>query len=180
MRQLISVLIFLMIYSCIPVRIAPNIKGDKIVKAKRFKRDLPRNYGFVFEDPKDANEFYNFINMKFKLDYIDVESNVPIKVEEETYFLSFYEREKVTKTINLLPILVDAKRESNGNDPIMEDVHTSRNGKWYLILIVLDSEMNDGLSPNYQKKDKILSYLRNLQHEYLTTHNYLESYLRSD
>jgi len=27
--------------------------------AKKFKRSLPRDYAFIFEDPKDANEFYN-------------------------------------------------------------------------------------------------------------------------
>ena len=82
----------------------------------------------------------------------------------------------MTKTINLLPVLVDAKIESNGYDPILETLHTSRNGYWYLILIVLDSEMNDGLSPDYGNRDAILHYLRNLQEEYLTTQNYLESY----
>lgn len=167
---------FILIYSCIPIRLAPTIESYRIVKAKRFKRDLPRSYGFVFEDPKDADEFYNFINMKFDLGHIDVEFNVPFTIDTNTYYLSFYERERVTKTFNLLPVLVDAKIESNGYDPILETLHTSRNGYWYLILIVLDSEMNDGLSPDYGNRDAILHYLRNLQEEYLTTQNYLESY----
>lgn len=167
---------FILIYSCIPIRFAPTIESYEIVKAKRFKRNLPRGYGFVFEDPKDADEFYNFINMKFDLGHIDVEFNVPFTIDTKTYYLSFHERERVTKTINLLPILVDAKIESNGYDPLLETLHTSRNGYWYLILIVLDSEMNDGLSPDYNNRDAIIHYLKNLQEEYLTTQNYLESY----
>jgi hypothetical protein len=33
---------------------APNIKTDKLKLAKRFKRDLPNQYGFIFENPKEA------------------------------------------------------------------------------------------------------------------------------
>ena len=46
--------------SCIPLKIAPNIKGEKIVNAKKFKKDLPKYQGFIFEDTKNANEFYEF------------------------------------------------------------------------------------------------------------------------
>ncbi len=55
MRPLIFIIISFFMFSCIPIKIAPNIETDKLVKAKRFKRDLPRNYGFVFEDPKDSD-----------------------------------------------------------------------------------------------------------------------------
>jgi len=104
--------------------------------------------------------------MKFDLGHIDVEFNVPFTIDTKTYYLSFQERERVTRTINLLSVLVDAKIESNGYDPLLEALHTSRNGNCFLILIVLDSEMNDGLSPDYINRDAIIHYLRNLQEEY--------------
>mgnify|MGYP000385870746 FL=1 len=178
MRQLLFSIISLFIFSCIPIRIAPNIETDKLVKAKRFKRDLPRNYGFVFEDPKDADEFYKFINAKYDLGFIDVASNVPLTIDNRTYFLSFYERERVTKTINLIPIAIDAGLESKGNNPILEDAHTSRSGHWYLVLIVTDNELKDCLNPNYINHAKIIKYLRILKEEYLTTHNYIETVLK--
>lgn len=169
--------LILSFFSCIPLSIAPKIETDKLVKGKRFKRNLPRNYGFVFKDSKDANEFYNFINAKYDLGFIDVESNVPFEIDENNYFLSFYEREKVTKTINLIPIAVDASLASKGNDPMLEDAHTSRTGNWYLILIVTDVDMNDCLNPEYESHAKVMEYLRNLKEEYLTTQNYIETYL---
>jgi len=177
MREFLISLLLLFFFSCIPISIAPNIETDKLVKAKRFKRDLPRNYGFVFEDSKDANEFYNFINAKYDLGFIDVESNVPFEIDENNYFLSFYEREKVTKTLNLIPIAVDASLESKGNAPLLEDAHTSRTGRWYLILIVTDADINDCLNPKYESHAKVMEYLRNLKEEYLTTNNYIETYL---
>lgn len=179
MRQLVLGIVSLFIFSCIPIRIAPKIKTYKLVKAKIFKRDLPRNYGFIFEDPKDTNEFYIFINAKYHLGFIDVASNVPLTIDNKHYFLSFYERERVTKTINLLPIAVDASLESKGYDPILEEAYTSRTGHWYLILIVTDNELKDCLNPNYVHHDKIIEYLRNLREEYLTTHNYMETVLKS-
>jgi hypothetical protein len=53
--------------SCIPLSFAPKIKTDKVKLAKRFKRDLPKQHGFIFEDPKEADEFYTFINTKYQL-----------------------------------------------------------------------------------------------------------------
>ena len=121
MKKLSCYLLILIAYSCIPYKIAPNIEGEKIIKAKKFKKNLPNFYGFIFEDPKNANEFYNFINAKYNLKHLNVDSNVPISINNETYYLSFFEREKATETINLIPIAVDAGLQSKGNDPIFED-----------------------------------------------------------
>ncbi|CAH0335330.1 hypothetical protein FVB9288_00966 [Flavobacterium sp. CECT 9288] len=52
MKKLGLCFLILLLYSCIPLRIASNIEGDKIVQAKKFKKDLPNCYGFVFEDKK--------------------------------------------------------------------------------------------------------------------------------
>ncbi|MGY5847664.1 hypothetical protein ACW6QP_09605 [Salegentibacter sp. HM20] len=178
MRPLIFLFISFFLISCIPIKIAPKIETDKLVKAKRFKRDLPAKYAFVFEDPKDSDEFYNFMNAKYDLGFIDVESNVPIQIENNTYFLSFYERERVTETINLIPMAIDAGLKSKGNNTILEEAHTSRTGHWYLVLIVTDDALEDGLNPNYVNQEKIIKYLRNLKNEYLTTHNYIETVLK--
>ena len=177
MRQLLTIILFVSIYSCIPTRITPNIETDKVVIAKKFTRDLPRSYSFIFEDPKKANEFYSFINTKYNLNHGDVEYNVPIHVNDSIYYLSFHERERTTKTLNLIPFLIDAKLESEGYGPLLEDIYTSRMGNWYLILTVYDDNFKDCLKPDYPHREAVLAHLRNLQNEYLTTHNYLESQL---
>ncbi|NVN17085.1 hypothetical protein GUA46_01920 [Muricauda sp. HICW] len=73
-RFLPSIFVLVLLSSCIPLRIAPNIKDYKLIQGKRFKKGLPKKSVFVFEDPKDANEFYEYINTKFQLDdyYVDV------------------------------------------------------------------------------------------------------------
>jgi hypothetical protein len=179
MKELLPILVFFIFSSCIPLRIAPKIMDDKVMVAKKFKRSLPRNYAFIFQDPKNADEFYNFINMKFDLGYQDVEWNVPFSINDETYFLSFYETEIPTKTLNLIPIMVDFKRESNGNTPLFEDAHFSRIGNWYLVITVYNSEMRDCLEPQYESRSSVLKYLRDLRLEYLNTHNYLETLLKN-
>ena len=173
------ILVLFILSSCIPLRIAPTIKDDKVMLAKKFKRNLPREHAFIFEDPKEADEFYNFINAKYDLGYDLVESNVPFSIEGNQYFLSFYETEIPTKTLNLVPIVIDAKLESNGHDPLLADAEFSRKGKWFLVLTVSDTAMNDCLSPNYKLRDTVVKYLRQLKAEYLNTHNYVEVLLKN-
>ena len=178
MKKFASYLLILLTYSCIPLKIAPNIQGEKIVNAKKFKKDLPNFQGFIFEDSKNANEFYNFINAKYNLKHINVESNVPISINNKTYFLSFFERERTTKTLNLIPIAIDVDRNSKGKDPLLEDLYTSRNGFWYLILTVTDNEIEDCLNPKYPQHQEIINHLKNLKNEYFSTSNYMEAYLK--
>ena len=178
MKHLPILLVFFLMSSCIPIRIAPNIKDYKVKVAKKFKRKLPRSYAFIFEDPKDANEFYNYINIRYQLDYQNVEWNVPFSIEGENFFLSFYETEIPTKTINLIPIFIDAGLDSKGMDPIFEDIYSSCVGNWYLVLTVSDSNMNDCLKLNHVYYKKAVKYLRALKNEYLNTSNYLDPLFR--
>ena len=180
MKQLSIVLGLFVLSSCIPLRIAPTIKEDKVMIAKKFKRNLPKNYAFIFEDPKDADEFYYFINTKYALDHQDVEWNVPITINNEEVYLSFYEVEIPTKTINLIPILIDASLDRSGIGPILADEEFSRIGHWYLALTVSDANMEDCLDPAHIQRINAISYLQNLRIEYLNTQNYLEARLNTE
>jgi len=172
MKTTSLIIIILFFSSCIPTKIAPKIETHKIAVAKKFKRTLPKQHAFIFEDPKDANEFYNYINTKFQLEHKEVSHNVEISINNKPYYLSFYETSRDTKTVNLVPIIVDAKKEQNGNDPMFEDAHVSRKGKYYLVLTVFDDKVNNCLAENYTKRNAVIKYLETMRKEYLTTHNY--------
>ncbi len=178
MRKACLFLIVLFATSCIPIRIAPNIKEHKIIKANKFKRKLPKQYAFVFEDPKEANEFYNYINTKFQLERQAVDWDVPFRVENEFHYLRFYEADIPNKTLNLIPFFIDAKRESNGNDALFTDSYVSRKGNWYLVLTVNSDESIDCLNPDYKYNKQVVSYLIKLREEYISTHNYAEVLLK--
>ncbi len=178
MKYILLTLSFFIFFSCIPLRIAPKIEGDKLMIAKKFKRKLPRQNALIFEDPKDTNEFYNYINTKYALNDQDVAWNVPFIIDNEEFFFSFYETEIPTKTINLIPIVINAELEEKGHDPLLEDAEFSRIGNWYLALTVSDSTMGDCLDPNYKSREKVLKYLQDLKTEYLNTNNYLEAWFR--
>lgn len=161
-------------FSCIPYKIPPKIESHKVMKTKKFKRDLPSSFGFVFNDPKEADEFYYYINSKFDLGYDQVETNVPMKIDNERFYLSFHEREKTSETLNLIPLVIDGILNSEGHDPIFEEVHTSRSGYWYIILTVEDEELLDVLDPTHDDHKKVVDYLSRLRQEYLNTHHYSE------
>ncbi|AFL80856.1 hypothetical protein Aeqsu_1363 [Aequorivita sublithincola DSM 14238] len=165
-------------FSCIPLQIAPNIEGAKIYKGKKFKRQLPKQCVYVFEDPKDANEFYTYINAKYDIDYDIGGANVPISIDNKKYYLTFYEVERNTKTVNLVPIVADAAMDSKGIDPVFENHYTSRSGSWYIALTVTDETFQDNLKESDPAYKNIMKHLDNLRNEYLTTANYMEIYLK--
>lgn len=53
-KQLLVVILVIVVQSCIPLPIAPNIEDYKITKGKKFKRSLPKRQMFIFEDIKEA------------------------------------------------------------------------------------------------------------------------------
>lgn len=180
MKHLPTILFLLIISSsCIPLRIAPSIKEDKVMVAKKFKRKLPKHYAFIFEDPKDAGEFYNYVNIKYDLNHVNVQ-NIPFIMDKETYHFCFYETEIPSKSINLIPSIAHKALENNGLPTlgIDDDIKFHRFGNWYLVLTVLDNDMNDALHPHYKPRNEIIKFLKDLRMEYLNTHNYYEAMLK--
>lgn len=179
MKYLYAIFFSFLFISCIPLSIAPNIDGGKVYAPKKFKKHLPHNYVYVFEDPKDANEFFEYMNAKFQILYDDDLGNIPIQIENKTYYLTFYEVERNTKTVNLVPIVVDAKLDQEGYGPILEDAHVTRTGSWYIALTVTDENLKDALNPDYSSHQRIIGYADTMRTEYLTTAQYIEIYLKS-
>ncbi len=178
MKILFLAIIYFLAFSCIPLQIAPNIDGAKIYKGKKFKRKLPKQHVYVFEDPKDANEFYTYINAKYKIDYDDGGGNVLIIINQKKYYLTFYEVERNTQTVNLIPMIIDAALDEKGYGSTLEDFYYSRSGAWYIALTVSDDDFNDNLKEDDPAHKQILKHLDNLRNEYLTTANYMEVYLK--
>jgi len=172
---LLAIFVLIFLNSCIPLRIAPNIKDFKLTKGKRFKKGLPKKNVFVFEDPKDTDEFYNYVNTKFQLDDYYVDVQVPFLIEGQTFYFSFYEVEIPTKTINLIPLALDvALNQATDMEPVFNEAHTSRIGNWYVAMEVFSDTEKDCLSENSISREIVLSYLRDLKNEYLATDNYNE------
>ena len=174
-RTLLALFVLVFLNSCIPIRIAPSIKDYKLTKGKRFKKGLPKKSVFVFEDPKEADEFYNYINTKFQLRNYFVDVEVPFYIDDRAFYFSFYEVEIPTKTINLIPLALDvALNQATDMDPVFDEAHTSRVGNWYIAMEVFSDTEKDCLREGSVSRDIVLSYLRDLKNEYLATDNYNE------
>lgn len=174
MKQL-SILLVLLIFftSCIPLRTAPNIENYKVKVAKKFKRKLPNSYAFIFEDHKEADDFYHFINLKYGLNHKNVERSVPFIVNNKKYYLSFYETFIPTKTLDLFPLIFEATLAMTlgGQDSYGGEIEITRTDSWYLVLIVSDSNFEDCLEPNNKYRAEVLNYLKDLKIEYLSSYN---------
>jgi hypothetical protein len=93
--------------SCIPISIKPEIIDYSITNGAKFKRGLPNQTVFVFEDPEDTEEFYTYIKVKFNRQYQDVGYHIPVEVYDTAFYVTFCETERTTKTINLILITAD-------------------------------------------------------------------------
>jgi hypothetical protein len=180
MKFLFCITTFLFI-SCIPIAIKPTIEDYKITNGKNFKSGLPNKTSFIFEDPKNANEFYTYINVKFNRNTIDAEYNIPIAIGSQTFYMTFFEAERTTKTVNVLPMAADVLLSANnlGSGTTFNNVYTSRKGSWYISIIVLDNEMKDILAQNNKTQQQVVDYLSALKKEYLSTANYQEVYFKN-
>lgn len=173
-RILLALFVLSTLQSCIPLRIAPNIDDYKITKGRKFKRSLSQRQMFIFEDSKEADQFYSFVNIKFQLDDANVYDDVPFTINGEQYFFAWYEVEIPNKSLNLLPIFIDAVLTVSDMDPILEDIYSSRKGNWYLAIEVYNDLETDCLYETSLSREAVLKYLRDLKKEYLATHNYNE------
>jgi len=176
MRFSLTLLLLFIASSCVPVKIAPKFKNEdyKIVQAKKFKRKLSHETSFIFKDPKDEDEFYNYLNTKFQLNDNNVGSNTPINIDDKIFYLSYSETEKEDKSINIPLVLADAKRESNGNNKIFESHHVNRKGHWYILITVYDNDIKNCLLKDNPNRQVVVDYLIDLKKEYLNTSNYNE------
>ena len=184
MRHILSILcLVLIIQSCVPIRVAPAIRDYKLKKGKKFKRSLSKRTMFIFEDPKDANHFYNYVNTKFQLGDENVYDDVPFLIDDEYYFFAFYEVDIPTKILNLAPAIFSAtlnaalESEDDLDDVGGEDI--LRTDNWYIAIEVYSDKEKDCLHEDSFSREPVLNYLRTLKKEYLTTHNYNETIFKN-
>lgn len=180
MRKSIVLLSSLFLFSaCFPIAIAPNLENGKVIRARKFKRKLPNRHTYVFTDHKDANEFYSYINTKYSRNHKLVTTNVPVTIASNTYYLSFFEADKSSKTINLVPLLIDARRSSNGNEPILENHYSSRKDVWYILLQITAEDFSDALDPEYARYAEVFQFATKMREEYNRTFNYRQTILQA-
>ena len=166
MKQLAAIFLVFIFCSCIPTRIAPKIDDYDIKVAEKFKRKLPKNYAFIFEDPKEEGAFYNFINYKYDLISGNVGKFIPFSIEDEDYYLSYDEVVIEEKYLNFTPVIFEALIGANSDDEGAQ-VETDRYGHWYFVITILDTEMADCLNPKYKNRIAVINYLRHLKLDYL-------------
>jgi hypothetical protein len=175
-KVLLIASVLLITTSCIPYKFAPKFKNEdyKVMKAKKFQRKLAKETSFIFKDPKDANEFYNYINTKYKLNHNNVGLNSPIQINTDTYYFTYHEVERTDETANIGLVLTDLVLDEKLGVTAFDNNYSSRKGHWYIVITVYDENLKNCLLDKHPKKLEVLQYLKELQQEYLKTHNYEE------
>ena len=180
MKYFAIVFTLLILNSCVPIKIAPQIIDYKVANGKRFQKKLPKQQTFIFNDPKKANEFYQFLNAKIGFDNLKMDYYLPIDINHKKYFLSYYEVTRDTKTLNFIPILFDAAINGNGMDSQLENIYVTKNRKgiWYIAITIHNDKSSDCLTEEFEKSKEVIFYLKKLKDEYLETSNYTETRMK--
>ena len=144
------------------------------MKANKFQRKLPKETAFIFKDPKDADEFYNYINTKYSLNHNNVGLNTPILVNSHRFYFIYHEVERTDETANIGLVFADLVLEEKTGLTAFENNYSSRKGHWYIIITVYDENLKNCLLHKHPKNSEIIQYLKGLKQEYLTTLNYQE------
>lgn len=105
MRLICFVICNLLFFSCIPYRIAPQVDTYKLINGRRFIKKSKTN-SFVFIDPKQADEFRQFITIKLTstppweqpFPYWE-DQQFLFTINKDSFYLCYYEAYKTTKTI---------------------------------------------------------------------------------
>ncbi len=164
--------------SCIPLKIAPKINDYKISRGSKFSKELSDRSMFLFEDPKDAGEFYSYVNNKYELNNLNVYDDVPFVINGDQYFFAFYEIEKDDKLLNLFPVLIYAALDAEDGDYDGGDEILKREN-WYIAIEVYSDVEKDCLALDSLSREVVLQYLRTVKEEYLSTDNYNELVLKN-
>lgn len=179
--RIIPLLIFiLLLTSCIPTQIAPIIDEYRVQEGRKFHKSLSEHYAFIFNDPKEAYDFYNYVNIVYQLNHNDVNIDVPFITSDQQFYFSFHEAERTTNFINLAPIVVDAKLDQEGIGPLLESTYETRKGYWYIVITVFDEYGNDALHPSHLSQKDVRRYLNSMRKDYLKHHNYYEALLNKN
>lgn len=141
-----------------------------------FSKELPPVPMFIFEDPKDAYEFYDYINAKFDMQDKEVGFNVPVEIAGDTLYLTYYEIERETQKVNILGRVTNEviKRTLNSERGLESITEDPRRGTWYIGITARDEEWGSALNPKYPKRKEVTDYLEKLRRQYLGTSNYNE------
>lgn len=102
---------------------------------------------FIFEDPKEANEFYYYVNTKFQLGDDRVYDDVPFSIQGQHYFFSFYEVNILDKAVNFSPLLFSATINAvlQDDESAIEDPEEFRKENHYIAIEVYNDIENDCL-----------------------------------
>ena len=167
-----------MTLSCIPLKIAPQIQHYKLMKTRRFIRQLPQQHAFVFQDTKVPDAFYQFFNIRFSSLSQWTNENLPINVKGASYFFSFYGVEKTTKTFNLFPFIVDTILEEKGDFRFFERFYTRYRPHAYIVITVRNETLEDCLEPRHPARESLVEFLEAMRKDYLMTNNYIDQLFR--
>ena len=178
-RVLVFLFLFQVTGSCIPLRTAPEISDYRVTRGKKFNRKLPQREMYIFRDTKEADAFFNYVDVKYGLNHQNVYDDVPFKIDGAQFFFSFYEVEITDKSLNLFPAMFDlfVGGALGWEEPILsEDWEVvNRNGNWYVAIEVYSDFEKDCLSSTSLSRALVLNYLTSLKDDYNAHQNILES-----
>ena len=180
MRRIFFCCLSFVLVGCFSLQPASLIDDYRVTKARKWVKEKPRTYHFVFENPKPPEEWRWFTQIHFGV-YNDPQQRLhAFQIDEKPYTLLYTSFTRTGERINVWAMVLDELLLRWINMSFFEADHTTKNIRQYVRVSVRDAHEKDALHPSYPQRTTVIAYLEELRHTYLDTNNYMDQLFRKE
>ena len=169
-----------MLVSCLSLQPASLADDYRVTKARKWVKEKPRTYHFVFENPKPPEEWRWFTQIHFGVYNAPEQRHFVFEVDHKPYTLLYTSFSRSGERINFWAMVVDELLLRWINMSLLEAHHSDERVRQYVRVSVRDAHEKDALHPSHPHRATVIAYLEELRHTYLDTNNYMDQLFRKE
>lgn len=171
MKYIRIAIVFILLGSltnCISIKKAPevNARGYTIVKGKKLKKSLSNSNYFVFHNHLYDNDLTSYIEYKLKAEENSFLQNIPVKISNNNFLMTFYTVSSKDVTIDILAPITNAALNKKLNTDFDENIKTLET-EYYYVAVYVESDLEaDSLKEGSIHRTIVENYLISLMNQY--------------
>lgn len=180
MRRILFYFLSFVLVGCLSLQPASLIDDYRVTKSRRWVKEKPRTYHFVFENSKPPEEWRWFTQIHFGVYNDPQQRHYAFEVDHKPYTLLYTSYTRTGERINVWAMVLDELLLRWINMSFFEPDHTTKNIRQYVRVSVRDAHEKDALHPSHPHRKTVIASLEELRRTYLATNNYMDQLFRKD
>ncbi|WP_298515227.1 hypothetical protein [uncultured Kordia sp.] len=167
-KLIANLTLLLLLTNCISIKKAPEITevGYSIIEGKKLKKSLGKSNHFIFLNHLSESDLTSFIMYKLNADDNSYLQNMPVKINDIGFLMTFYTVKSKDKTLDLFSPIVNRALNNSLNTGFNEDIQVDE-FEYHYVAVYVESDIEaDSLKDESIHKAIVEKYLVNLMDEY--------------